>query len=191
MAITLIVENETPLAAAGHPAVQPLELAPIPPNSAFKHEYVAMVRGYALLGATNRQIAKLLDVDLDTLTNWSKKFPAFDAAITEGRTGADLMVVNALYRRATGYTVKTRRTERVEAQQSDGSILVTNKETETEEEVPADVGAASRWLALRQGWSEKEGPVLTMDEVVRLARAAREEAQRRGIPLRQVLDEDS
>ena len=62
------------------------------------------------------------------------------------------------------------------------------RETETVEDVPPDPAAARNWLMLRQGWVA-EKPVLTVEDVLRLARLARAEAARRGITFRQALAE--
>ena len=62
------------------------------------------------------------------------------------------------------------------------------RETETVEDVPPDPTAARNWLMLRQGWVA-EKPVLTAEDVLRLARLARAEAARRGITFRQALQE--
>ena len=62
------------------------------------------------------------------------------------------------------------------------------RETETVEDVPPDPAAARNWLMLRQGWVA-EKPVLTAEDVLRLARLARAEAARRGITFRRALEE--
>ncbi len=64
--------------------------------------YAKQARALCLLGATNQELANSLEVGLTTLKRWMAEFPAFRAAIKQGREGADSQVADALYRRAIG-----------------------------------------------------------------------------------------
>jgi hypothetical protein len=69
-----------------------------------------------------------------------------------------------------------------------GPVISENERiTEEERYIPADPAAARHWLQVRQGWSIQQ-PVLTVEDVVRLARAARAEAKRRGITFGDALE---
>ena len=196
---TLVGELED---AGEHPAMRPFPLPPLfqghpqggrrdgqPGNfSSFQPRYSELARGYCLLGAGNAQLAQLFGISVTTLQTWINRHPEFAAAIEEGRTHADLLVATAYFRRAAGCTVKTRRVERETKTLPDGSVTTTVRETETVEDVPPDPTAARNWLMLRQGWVA-EKPVLTAEDVLRLARLARAEAARRGITFRQALQE--
>ncbi|MBD9356796.1 helix-turn-helix domain-containing protein [Methylomonas albis] len=72
--------------------------------SAFKPEYVNQVYNYALLGATDSQLAGFFNVAESTINLWKKKFPEFAAAMTRGKMLADATVAEALFKRATGYS---------------------------------------------------------------------------------------
>lgn len=58
-------------------------------NSKFKPEYYLEAYTHAKQGASNRQIAKLLGVQVITFRNWRKEDPAFQAALDKGRGGKD------------------------------------------------------------------------------------------------------
>jgi hypothetical protein len=54
------------------------------------------------LGATNEDVARALQVHVDTVYDWMQKHPDFSEA-TKGKEIADEHVVRSLYQRATGY----------------------------------------------------------------------------------------
>ena len=101
----------------------------------------------ALLGATDKQIANVMDVNQDTLDRWKRDKPEFLEALNRGKLGADTKVVEAFYKCATGYYYEEDETR------------VVNKEvivTRVTKYKPPDPWTCSRWLALRQRgtWSE-------------------------------------
>jgi hypothetical protein len=55
-------------------------------------------------GATDKEIAKALDIGYKTLNVWKKKHPEFDLAIKRGKTAPDDLVEQCLFQRATGYS---------------------------------------------------------------------------------------
>jgi hypothetical protein len=54
-------------------------------------------------GLSEKGIAKEMGIALSTLNEWSKKYPEFSDALSEGKSEADAAIENALYKRATGY----------------------------------------------------------------------------------------
>ena len=65
---------------------------------------------FAMLGATNTELAALLGINRATVDNWMEKDEGFQLAVQEGRAQADANVVASLYRNATGFeypTIKT------------------------------------------------------------------------------------
>ena len=72
--------------------------------SDFKEEYVEQAYNYALLGATDVQMASFFDTTEQTLNNWKKSFPEFFESIKKGKALADAKVAESLYHRANGYS---------------------------------------------------------------------------------------
>lgn len=72
----------------------------------YREEYVEQAFNYALLGATNDQMAEFFGVAKSTFALWFKKSTEFSEAIKKGRHDADAQVVKSLYKRATGYTCR-------------------------------------------------------------------------------------
>lgn len=105
--------------------------------------------GLALMGKTNDEIAKALDVNQDTLIQWKKQFPEFSEAIKESKDQADGKVVKSLYQRAIGYEY----TEISEKHDPDKGLI----RTVTIKQVAPDVTAQIFWLKNRQprDWRDK------------------------------------
>jgi hypothetical protein len=72
--------------------------------SAFKPEFPDLARKFCLLGATNEDLARLLDVGITTIDRWLAEKPQFRGAVKQGREAADANVAESLYRRACGYS---------------------------------------------------------------------------------------
>lgn len=111
----------------------------------YKEEYNDLVYKYALLGATDEDLAKFLAVCIATINNWKKKEPQFLESIKKGKEDADAQVVKSLFKRATGITVKEVRSD-------------ANGGSETVKELPPDTTAAIFWLKnrQRQNWKDKQ-----------------------------------
>lgn len=103
-----------------------------------------------LAGFTKKEIARRFNVWPATVDLWREQYDDFAAAFDAGSEAADGKVARALFERATGYDMTTQ----VVRRGADGEpVVVTIKQ-----HIPADVTAASRWLASRQGrlWNPKE-----------------------------------
>jgi hypothetical protein len=72
----------------------------------YKPEYVALAKNYCLLGADDKRLSELFDIDQSTLDNWKIAHPEFFLSIKEGRDEADARVAASLYHRAMGYSHK-------------------------------------------------------------------------------------
>ena len=57
----------------------------------------------ALLGATNKEMADVLEVNVQTIDLWMRKHPEFRKKVNEGKTVANSKVAHALYKKATGF----------------------------------------------------------------------------------------
>lgn len=63
-------------------------------------KWLDMVTNYCLLGATDKELAKYLEITESTLNKWKVDFPKFSESIKQGREDADALVSNSLYKRA-------------------------------------------------------------------------------------------
>lgn len=109
---------------------------------------------FALLGATNEELASSLNIDIGTLHNWKHQHPSFLSAIKKGKEEADARVANALYHRALGYEHPE---EKVFLYKGEPVVVPTTKHH------PPDTGAAFIWLKNRQPhlWRDRQNLELT------------------------------
>ena len=120
------------------------------------------LRRYAEDGLTDAQIAQAIGVKPSVLRRWKKRYPEVNDALCLGRIGADFAVVEALYKKATGYKVKINKTVKLKHSDFDpetGKKIRDYEELATavdESYVPADIRAGLFWLKSRQPerWSE-------------------------------------
>lgn len=100
-----------------------------------------------LMGATDEDVACVMGVDINTINLWKRTHPDFVANMKRGKTMADAKVANALFKRATGFTVKE-----MDVRMYKGKII----QTPVDKYYPPDSWAAHKWLTVRQRnkWSE-------------------------------------
>jgi hypothetical protein len=110
-------------------------------RASFKPEYADLAYKFALLGATNEQLAQFFGVTTTAIERWLVKQPEFYDAVKRGREVADATVADSLFRRATGYS-------HPDYVSSSYQGVVTL--TETTKYYPPDVSAAIFWLKNRQ-----------------------------------------
>ena len=112
-------------------------------------EKLVLLEGWARNGLTDEQIAHNIGIRTSTLYEWKKKYVEFAEALKKSKEVADLEVENALYKRATGYTItETKVTE----SDKDG------KKTEIiTKHIPPDTTAQIFWLKNRKPneWRDK------------------------------------
>lgn len=76
-------------------------------GSTFLPEYPDVVRAIAMQGVTDDELASSFGLNPQIIRSWRKLYPDFDDAIREGRTIADLQVIEALHKKAIGHTYQT------------------------------------------------------------------------------------
>jgi len=117
--------------------------------SLFKKEYIEQGYQMALLGMTDKDLARIWGVCEQTINVWKVSQPGFLESINKGKDAADAFVADRLFKRATGYTHKA-----VKIFNDGGTPLI----VDYEEHYPPDTGAAIFWLKNRQKaiWRDKQ-----------------------------------
>ena len=115
----------------------------------YREEYVEQAYKYCLLGADDKKLATLFDVDEVTVNNWKKEHPEFFQSIKKGKEVADAEVAHSLYHRAKGFE-----NDEVQVFQYQGSPVV----VPIRKYYAPDTGAAMAWLKNRQPakWRDKQ-----------------------------------
>lgn len=129
------------------------------------------VKAAARMGNSEEEISKQLGVSYSTFREYKKKHPELQAALSEGADDANGAVVNALHRRALGYTVKVRKVFKIKKPViEDGRKIAEEEVLETGEEdvhVPADTKAIIFWLTNRIPELWKSSPDASLVESLR------------------------
>lgn len=137
------------------------------------------IEGWARDGLTEEQIAKNMGVSRSTLSDYKVKYPDILRAIKNSKEVADREVENALFNKATGYTVKLKKpmkVRHVEYDEVSGRKVAEYERIEYIEEevhVPADTTAQIFWLKNRKSneWRDKvtvtdESSLEKLDELI-------------------------
>lgn len=137
------------------------------------------IEGWARDGLTEEQIAKNMGVSRSTLSDYKVKYPDILRAIKNSKEVADREVENALFNKATGYTVKLKKpmkVRHVEYDEQTGRKIAEYERIEYIEEevhVPADTTAQIFWLKNRKSneWRDKvtvtdESSLEKLDELI-------------------------
>ena len=137
------------------------------------------IEGWARDGLTEEQIAKNMGVSRSTLSDYKGKSPDILRAIKNSKEVADREVENALFNKATGYTVKLKKpmkVRHVEYDEQTGRKIAEYERIEYIEEevhVPADTTAQIFWLKNRKPneWRDKvtvtdESSLEKLDELI-------------------------
>ncbi len=66
----------------------------------FKSEFSELARKLCLLGAIDRDLARILGVSERTINRWKRQHPEFAAALKAGKAVADAEVAEALHNKA-------------------------------------------------------------------------------------------
>lgn len=124
----------------------------LPPGrpSSYSELYVDKAYKLCLLGATDKEIAEIFSVTLETLYEWKRSKPAFSDAFMRGRVQADAEVAASLRERAVGYSHKAVKIFMPAG--ADKPVYA-----DYTEYYPPDTAAASLWLRNRHPdkWREK------------------------------------
>lgn len=118
------------------------------------------LEAWARDGLTYEQIASNCGIALSTLKDWRERFSAISTALKKGKAVVDIMVENALYKRAMGYTFEEVVHERTcVGKDDDGLPIYEMVETRrATKEVQPDVTAQIFWLKNRKPaeWRDKQ-----------------------------------
>lgn len=109
----------------------------------------------ALLGATNEDMARVMDVSVQTIEYWCRTKPEFRNRMNEGKMAADAKVARALFESATGYSHPDCQIflNTIEVMDDQGNVIERRKEpliVETVKHYPPNAFAAFKWLTIRQ-----------------------------------------
>jgi hypothetical protein len=134
-------EGEKPESNAGRP-------------TKYKEEYNQQAFKLCLLRATDKDLADFFEVNVDTIHEWKKQHPEFSDSINEGKEQADMEIVNKLFHRANGMTVRTQKAIKVKVNQHEEKVEI----VEVDEAHPPDFQAIKFWLTNRkaEGWKDKQ-----------------------------------
>jgi len=113
-------------------------------------DILTKVEAWSRDGLIQKQIAKNLGINIDTLINYKKDYPEFSDALKRGKEVVDIQVENSLLKRAMGYNYTETKIEK-----ENGVII---KETVTVKEVVPDTTAQIFWLKNRKKteWRDKQ-----------------------------------
>ncbi|MDZ7669790.1 MAG: terminase [Gammaproteobacteria bacterium] len=116
----------------------------------YNADNVRLAYHVALLGATDVELANVLQVSVTTIETWKRRHKEFSEALRRGKMIADAKVVEALRNRALGYSHRKRRS----------STTTARSWAETTKHYPPETAAASLWLRNRQPdkWRDKPVP---------------------------------
>lgn len=125
-------------------------------------ESLTLLRGMACMGKDASQIASCMGISLSTLRRWQKQYPEIAVALAFDKDGADYAVMEALHRKAVGYTTPIKKTYKLKHAEYDpdsGKKILEYEELQTgidETHVPADTRAEIFWLQNRRAgdWGE-------------------------------------
>lgn len=121
-------------------------------RSKYTPETDDLVKGFALLGYTNKEIAKELEVTERTFYNWLKIYPSLFQSLKEARIPPDIEVAGALFKRATGYDYTEER-----------AVTINNELhiVQLRKHMAPSVAAIMIWLRNRQGehWRDVQEPI--------------------------------
>ena len=107
----------------------------------FNTQRDARVYNFCLLGASNNDLCKMLNISKSTFHKWRKDKPGFAKAIQLGKEHADARVAKSLFQRAIGYSHKDTKFATFEGN-------ITDRE-EYDKHYPPDVTAIKLWLTNR------------------------------------------
>ena len=145
------------------------------PSSKFdswcRHYGLECIRKLAEDGYSEEEIALRSGISPSQFKKWIKKYPKFAQAIELGRREADFSVVEAVYKRATGYNVSTSKTHKLKRIDYDPETGKKIREYEElavgvdEDHIAPDLRAGIFWLKNRQPdrWGEKAAPAEDVD----------------------------
>jgi transposase len=132
-----------------------------------------LVYKLALLGATDEEMADILNVEESTVNNWKNSYPEFLESIKRGKEEADATVAQKLYHRAIGYEHPETITASYQGEITDTKEVIKH--------YPPDPTAAIFWLKNRQSrkWRDKQEIETNVTVKGKLEQLSDEELQER------------
>lgn len=120
----------------------------------YKKEMCKKVVQLCELGATDKEIANFLDIDVATLYRWQHTHVEFCDAFTLGKQKADTRIERSMYQKALGATVVDQQVVKVKQKDGSEKIEVVN----VERTIPPDPGMMQWWLKNRKPdeWRDKQ-----------------------------------
>lgn len=117
-------------------------------SKAFLPKTPEIVKVIAMQGVTDPELAMMFGLDPKIIKSWRKMYPSFDKALEEGRTVADVEVIQALHKKAIGFSYDTD----VLVRDKDGTYVESMTKT-----VEPETNAIKYWLSNRDPdrWSER------------------------------------
>ena len=117
-------------------------------------EGLLKVRGYALDGLTDKQIATNMDISESTLNAWKLRFPEVMESLKAGKEVIDRQVENALLKRALGYQYEE---TKIVLEKDDNGKDKKRQEKTTKTVIP-DTTAQIFWLKNRKSaeWRDRK-----------------------------------
>lgn len=134
--------------------------------SSYRPEYAEQARKLCLLkrDATNEDLAKFFEKNVDTIYEWQKVHPEFSEALRGGKVYADAEVANSLYNRATGAVWYEEVAFKVKCVEYDKGRKVKEYEeirvARVQRAAPPDTPAIALWLHNRRSdlWRKNPAP---------------------------------
>lgn len=123
--------------------------------SKYDPKFDDMAYKLCLLGATDKDIADILEVNQDTVNEWKKVHPSFSESLKKGKAIADANVADRLYQRAMGFEHDSEEIKVVSLGGKEGSEI---ERVPIRKIYPPDPTAAIFWLKNRQPaqWRDKQ-----------------------------------
>lgn len=114
-----------------------------------EEDKLLLLESWARTGLTDEQISHNMGIATGTLYEWKKKYSEINEALKNGKEVVDILVENALLKRALGYKYEEVKTET--------EMGIVTKVTKTVKEVQADTTAQIFWLKNRKPaeWRDK------------------------------------
>lgn len=112
-------------------------------------EKLTLIEAWARNGLIEKDICHNLGIGTTTLKDYKKRYPSLASALKRGKEVTDILVENALYKRATGYTVTLNKQKVTK----DGEVVDITEEVY----VAPDITAQIFWLKNRKPleWRDK------------------------------------
>ena len=107
-------------------------------------EKLELIEKWAREGLIIENVANNMGIATSTFYIWKKEMPELEQAWLRGKLHADTVVLNAMFRAATGYTVE----EKTETYNRFGKLAETKVSTR---HIPANANVMDKWLKNRMG----------------------------------------